>query len=184
MKKSEVEKKIELVYSLNTDEEREAFCKYARKIPDNGTIVDIGTCAGSSAFCFAFGSKPSVKVHTIDPNDNEKFFIMRDFFGLKERVLYIKKTSEDAAKGFDQKIDLLFVDGIHSYVGVTNDFNWFRPFMKKDSVIMFHDYYLYSNEIGKAVDELEEKGLIEKIEIIDSLYQEERRTGLYIARVK
>ena len=184
MKNSEVREKIKLVNSLNTDEERVAFCKYARKVPDNGTIVDIGTCAGSSAFCFAFGSKPSVKVHTIDPLDNEKFFIMRKFFGLEKKVLYIKKTSEDAVKDFDQKIDLLLIDGIHTYDGVTNDFNWFRPFMKKDSVIMFHDYYLYRNAIGRAVNELEEKGLIEKIEIIDSLYQEEIRTGLYIAKVK
>ena len=184
MKLKDIEEKIKTVHSPNTKEERAAFCKYAGKVPDNGTIVDIGTCAGSSAFIFAFASKPSVKVFTMDPNRSEKFFYDWERLGFLEKLTYYQQTSEAFAKDFNGKIDLLFVDGVHSYRGVGNDINWFKKHMVDGGIIMFHDYYLYRNTIGRAINEAEERGDIEKIEIIDSLYKENVRTGLYIARVK
>jgi hypothetical protein len=81
-----------------------------------------------------------------------------------------------------EPIDLLFIDGIHNYEGVMGDFGRFN--LKRDGIVIFHDYYLYRDTIGKAVDELEQDGKIEKIEIIDSLYNGETRTGMYIARCK
>jgi len=88
------------------------------------------------------------------------------------------------AQEFDKEIDLLFVDGVHSYNGVKNDINWFKGHMADGGVVIFHDYYLYRNTVGKAIDEAKEEGKIEKIEIVDSLYKESVRTGLYIARIK
>jgi predicted O-methyltransferase YrrM len=180
----EVEKKIGKVYSLNTKEEREAFYKYAAKVPDDGIILDIGTCAGSSAFIFGWASSPKVKVHTIDPVVNHNFISNLEAFGLGEKIIYHQETSEEVAEKWDLPISLMFIDGIHSYHGVSNDFGWFKQFMVKDGIVMFHDYYLYSNAIGRAIDEIEARGEIEKVEVIDSLYCNEVRTGLYIARIK
>jgi len=175
-----IEEKIKNVNALTTPEERRAFCKYAKKVPNGGVIVDIGTAAGSSAFTFALASKPSVKVYTIDPNKNENFLANREEWGLEEKLVFINKTSEEAVKEWNKKIDLLFIDGIHSYLGVMNDFNWYSPSVKKGGIILFHDYFLYRDTIGMAVDEICNGGRVEKIEIIDSLFHKEVRTGMYV----
>jgi len=176
-----IEEVIGRVKALNTKEERAAFYKYAKDVPDGGIIVDIGTAAGGSAFVFTMVSKPKVKVYTIDPNKNLDFLARRKEIGLEKKLIFINKTSEDTAKGWNKKIDLLFIDGIHNYLGVMNDFTWFKKFMVEGGIVMFHDYYLYRDTIGKAVDEIIETGEVEKIEIVDSLYQG-LRTGLLISK--
>lgn len=177
-------KSLETINALISVEEQRVLYKYASKVRKNGVIVDIGTAAGGSAFMLAFGSKPSVKIHTIDPNRNPNFFTKRKEFNFDKKIKFINKISEEVAKDFKDKIDLLFVDGIHNYLGVTNDFNWFKGFMKKDGIVMFHDYYAYSNTIGSAVDDIVKSGQVEKVKIIDSKFRGEIRTGLYIARMK
>jgi len=175
------------VYALNTEEERDAFYKYAKKVPNNGVIVDIGTAGGGSAFAFTFGSKPSVKVYTIDPRKNENFLSKHDEWQLKEKLIYLEKTSAEVAMEWKLPINLLFIDGLHSFLGVTDDFNNFYPYMVDGGMVMFHDYYLYQNTVGVAVDNLEKEGFIRKVEIIDSLYDkhgDRLRVGLYIAKVK
>ena len=37
------------------------------------------------------------------------------------------------------KIDLLFIDGDHSYEGVKKDYELYSPFVKKGGMIVFHD---------------------------------------------
>lgn len=39
----------------------------------------------------------------------------------------------------DQKIDFLFIDGDHTYEGVKKDFEMYSPFLKKGSLVGFHD---------------------------------------------
>jgi len=184
MNNSEIEETIKNIQSLNTPEERVAFIKYARQVPSGGNILDIGTCAGGSAFVFALASKDDVHVYTVDPVKNPFFIENKEKFGLDKKITFFQKTSEELAKGWDTPIDLIFIDGIHSYAGVMNDFMWFREYVKKDGIVIFHDYYLYKDAIDKAVDELEESGEIEKLEIIDSLYKGEVRTGMYVSRIK
>ena len=182
MKIKKVEKRMERVKVLNTEEERGAFARYASEVPEDGVIVDIGTAAGGSAFVFALTSPLNAKVYTIDPSKNEDFLRLRKEWGLEDKLTFIEKTSEEVAKGWDKEIDLLFIDGIHNYLGVMNDFNWFFPSVKKGGIIIFHDYFLYGNTIGVAVDEICSGGKVEKVEIIDSCFKEDVRTGMYIAR--
>lgn len=37
------------------------------------------------------------------------------------------------------KLDLLFIDGDHTYEGVTRDFEAYRPFVRRGGVVLFHD---------------------------------------------
>ncbi len=181
MKFKEVEEKTKNIRKLNTKEERAAFYKYAKRVPSNGLIVDIGTAQGGSAFVFVLASKSSVKVYTIDPKKNLQFLYYLERFELSDRLIYYEQTSEAFAKDFKGKIDLLFIDGIHSYRGVVGDFNSYEDCVVKGGIVMFHDYFLYGDAIGKATDEIEAGGQIKKIEIVDSLFNKATRTGLYIA---
>lgn len=178
----EILEKTEDIRKLSTEGEQLAFYNYANQVPENGIIVDIGTSSGGSAFIFALASKPSVKVYTIDPNKSDAFIDKLDSLGLKNKLIFINKMSKDASEDIDKEIDLLFVDGVHSYHGVKNDYLSFEEKIKIGGIVMFHDYYLYGNTIGQAVDELEKEGKIEKINIVDSLYKKEMRVGLYISK--
>ena len=39
----------------------------------------------------------------------------------------------------NSKIDLLFIDGDHSYVGVKKDFEIYKSFVSDNGIIAFHD---------------------------------------------
>jgi len=57
--------------------------------------------------------------------------------GLAEHHTFIHGDS--AAVEFPEPLDVLFIDGEHTYPGVTLDFQMHAPKMKKGGVILFHD---------------------------------------------
>lgn len=132
--------------------EKEVLHEFASKVPDGGIIVDIGTAAGNSAFIMALASKPSVRVWTIDPIENKNFLSKRMELGLLDRVHFIGDTSNNAVLDWDESIDLLFIDGLHSVKGMLDDINNWGKFVKKGSTILLHDYYWYGEDAQKAID--------------------------------
>ena len=179
---NEVLERAKSVNALLTEEEKKVFVEYASKVPDNGIIVDIGTARGGSAFIFALASPPSVKVYTVDPVSNQHFFSARERLGLEDKLIFINKPSKEAVGDVPIPIDLLFIDGVHSRTGVAEDFESYGKNVLPEGFAMFHDYFYYDG-IKAAVDELEEDGRIKKHLLVDSLFQGERRTGLFIAKV-
>lgn len=126
--------------------------EYASKVPNRGVIVDIGTAAGNSAFIMALASKKSAQVWTIDPVENEHFLYKRAELGLVDKVHYIEGTSDGAVSFWNKPIDLLFIDGLHSPLGILNDINNWGRFVKKGSTILLHDYFWYGDYVQKAID--------------------------------
>lgn len=61
-----------------------------------------------------------------------------------------------------EKIAMLFLDGLHSYEAVTAELEAYLPLVKKDGVVVFHDY---SDTFGvkQAVDEALAKNLIKVV---------------------
>ena len=74
------------------------------------------------------------------PNDldNEESFYRKNFY-----PRFIKSTSEEAYYDFfvrqDIKIDVLFIDGNHSYEGVKTDFELYSNIMNDKGIIIIHD---------------------------------------------
>lgn len=65
------------------------------------------------------------------------------FYRTKFFPRFIKTTSEDAFYNFfipqDIKIDLLYIDGDHSYEGVKLDFNLYSTILSNNGIIIIHD---------------------------------------------
>jgi predicted O-methyltransferase YrrM len=59
--------------------------------------------------------------------------------GLSEQVMIVRSTSEEAARNWKDPIDLLFIDGDHSYEGVKRDWDLFAPYVKPFGIVVFHD---------------------------------------------
>jgi predicted O-methyltransferase YrrM len=59
--------------------------------------------------------------------------------GAQDHVTIVQKTSADALAAWTQKIDILFIDGDHSYEGAKADWSGFKPFVNPFGVVIFHD---------------------------------------------
>ena len=56
-----------------------------------------------------------------------------------DHVEIVRMTSEEAAKGWSRQIDMIFIDGDHSYEGIKRDWELFVPNITTFGVVVFHD---------------------------------------------
>jgi predicted O-methyltransferase YrrM len=145
--------------------------KYAQTVPENGLILDIGTCEGGSAFALAIGSKPSVRIVTIDPTPNPRFYMHRNALGFDDKIEIV--TMESQKVNWNRDIDMFFNDGLHSHKGILEDNDIYCPYVKKNGLCLFHDFTLYNNTVGKGILDGEGK-YYKKLEVIGNIYIGER----------
>ena len=81
----------------------------------------------------------------------------------------IKSSFLDALTSFkDNSIDLLHIDGFHSYKSVKEDFETWLPKMSKDGVILLHDIHVRRNTFGVFKFWQEIKNEFKTIEFVGS----------------
>ena len=148
----------ELIQNIDgwlTDEEAKLLYKLAKNCKGKGVIVEIGSWKGKSTICMAKGSKAgnNVKIYAIDPHvgsseHKKKYGKVWTFDEFKKNinnakvgdiVLPIVKTSEEAAKKFNEPIEFIFIDGAHEYELVKLDFELWFPKVINGGIIAFHD---------------------------------------------
>jgi predicted O-methyltransferase YrrM len=115
--------------------------------------VEIGSARGKSA-CYvgrAIKENGFGKLFAIDPhtrtnwNDEDSVDTLGEMrrnlskLGLTRQVEIIRDTSANAAARWMLPIDMIFIDGDHSYEGVKRDWELFVPFVKQFGVVVFHD---------------------------------------------
>lgn len=125
--------------------------------------VEIGCYAGASA-CLML-QRPNTNVISIDLgypiSPNIVHSNIEKMNKLNNSFKYIKGNSQsvDTIKLLQQhvdEIDILFIDGDHSYQGVINDFLLYEQLVKTGGYIIFDDYndWKYSPEVKLAVDSI------------------------------
>jgi MMP 1-O-methyltransferase len=127
-----------------TDEEGEALYELARACSGKGVIVEIGSWKGKSTVCLGLGSRAgaSVPVYAVDPHADYRFGDFKDNVeraGIQKLVRPVASLSQAAADGFDEPIELLFVDGSHEYHLVLEDFEKWVPKVVEGGWVAFHD---------------------------------------------
>jgi len=144
-------------------------------------IVEIGSYLGRSTVFFAKamdtlgcdGEVVAIDPHTGDRQNKAKLGVEGDLSSLKlfrdhlaavrvtDRVRPIVAGSDDAAVGWSDPIDFLFVDGWHSYEAVYQDGTNWTPFVAGNGAIVFDDTGNYP-ELARAVDDLAAAGVLAK----------------------
>ena len=139
------------------------------------SVLEIGSFLGQSAIWFA---QQCVSVTCVDtwkeeaaePNGNNlvqtlhDFDLPHDFFhvfqeniakaGVASRIKTVRENSRDAHLSLgDEKFDLVYIDGDHSYEGLSSDIRNYGP---KALRVLCGDDYARREEFGvmRAVDEL------------------------------
>jgi predicted O-methyltransferase YrrM len=132
----------------------------------NLTLVEIGSYIGESTTIFAENFK---KVISIDPyiddydlNDpacehisfNEVYVKFLDNTKKFNNISQIKKTSDESFSYFDdESIDVLYIDGLHTYEQVKKDIINYLPKVKKGGFICGHDYHKNWPGVIQAIEE-------------------------------
>ncbi len=73
---------------------------------------------------------------------------------IQDKVIILPLTSEKAARVVDEKFSLIFIDGDHSYKGISGDCGLWLPHLEKNGVIIFHDYR--DDSVRRFCNELKE----------------------------
>ena len=131
---------------------------------ENLIYLEIGSFAGGSASLVSTNKKVS-KVISIDiGRPVNKEVPIRNVNKFKHTYCdytYVEgdstlQTTIDKLKSLTDNVDILFIDGDHSYNGVRKDFNNYKDLVKKGGYIIFDDYMdqIHSPEVKSAVDDI------------------------------
>jgi MMP 1-O-methyltransferase len=133
-----------------SDAQGRALFDAASGATGRGVIVEIGSWKGRSTTWLASGARlAGLRVYAIDPHrgsrEDPAADTLNEFLdnlarsGLADVVEPMVMTSEEAAARIAGPIELLFIDGDHSYEAVRRDAELWLPRVMDGGTVMFHD---------------------------------------------
>ena len=123
-----------------------------RRADGASTLVEIGVAEGVSARALREGMRGDGRLFLIDPfhlsrvralNFMKRVAMRNVRAGGRGEVIWIQKFSQEAVNGWNEAIDLLFIDGDHAEEAVERDWRTWSPFVKPGGVALFHDACLF-----------------------------------------
>lgn len=125
--------------------------RLARTLPENPVVVNIGAGAGTSGLAF-LESRPDLTLYTIDiQNESSPFGCLEGErqvvngagLGHLWGTQWIQIQGDSSRVGLDwplEPVDMVFIDGDHSYEGCTRDIESWLPNIKPSGILSVHDY--------------------------------------------
>jgi predicted O-methyltransferase YrrM len=130
-------------------------------------VVEIGTARGGTFYTLCQVADPEALLISIDlpgaPNcggqTEMERRVFRTFAGPRQQVAFIPENSQfhttreklrDALGG--KPIDLLFIDGDHSYGGVRSDFEMYGDMVSPTGIIALHDICMVPENWGPGAE--------------------------------
>jgi len=140
-------------------------------ITDKDFVVEVGSFSGVSSQVLALHCK---ELHCIDPYhweaviEAEKMFdkMLLDY----SNITKVKKLSIEGSKDYaDNSIDVVYIDGDHSYSSVVEDINAWKNKVKKGGYIAGHDSFMpevlqaVKDTLGEPLETFDDTSWIIKI---------------------
>jgi hypothetical protein len=179
-------KKIEGWLSDAESELLMAFAlKACIKFPD-AHVVEVGSFHGKATILLGKIAKSisnEIKVYAVDQHDGklgalgsnlcvfepslESFNLNIENADLLDTVISCVCKSIDVK--WDSAISLLFIDGLHDYISINDDFQHFSSFVEVYGYVAFHDYADYYPDVQAYVNQLLTSGNYRQVHQADSL---------------
>jgi hypothetical protein len=140
------------IFTHLTWQERIILYKKVIQLKRQSVMVEIGSYLGASSFFLAAGASDSNTnslVFCVDTWMNDgmsegkrdtwnEFHINTSNFS--KFIVPCRGSSAEIAQTFNRDIDLLFIDGDHSFEGCKKDVESWLPHVRSGGIIIFHDY--------------------------------------------
>lgn len=129
-------------------EELDYLYEVTESLPDNPVIVNVGAGAGTSGLAF-LEARPDGHVYTIDvtKDDSPHGCLVAEWLsahvaGVHDRLTQIHGDSVAVGQTWPHgQVDLVFIDGDHTYEGCKGDIETWLAHVKQGGYILVHDYY-------------------------------------------
>jgi predicted O-methyltransferase YrrM len=146
-----------LFVAVQNDWELKGFLKLVQEQRPR-VVLEIGTARGGVLCCFSQLADRDALIISIDlpgarncggQTEHERL-LFSTFGPASQRFEFLPADSHDAATKerlaellAGRTLDLLFIDGDHSYEGVRCDFEMYRGFMSNDGILAIHDIQVF-----------------------------------------
>jgi len=123
------------------------------QVPAGGTIVEVGSYHGKSAVNLAYAARRIGKgarvfcvdtwmnttiEHALNTDVYERF--LNNTAAYRDVITTLRGRSAEVGREWTRgPVDVLFIDGDHSYAGVTADIEAWVPHVRRGGLILFHD---------------------------------------------
>lgn len=125
-----------------------------RALADNtqGTVFAIDHFQGVSEILHLLSDKP--------PHWLLKTFLMHMID--RDNVVVVRKSSHDAALLLSAlRFNMVFIDGAHDYVSVTEDIRWWRPLVAPGGILCGHDFRDAAGVEQAVIDSLDDVQVVD-----------------------
>lgn len=116
------------------------------KLPNNKTVISLDLPGGEFGGGLTEDDKERIKNWM--ELDKNTYLCAADSHSL-DTFTVIKETLQGVSDG---EVDILFIDGDHTYEGVKKDFMMYSELCKKGGLIVFHDIRKHAPESGCEVE--------------------------------
>jgi len=152
------------------------YNKYLNLLPEEGRLVEIGTGLGHSTLFWAL-AKPKWTIYTVDvfsifgtPDKKEQSITAVGISNCHDIVQMRSRWDKHGAKNIIQivqdshqlpwelPVDVIYIDGDHTYESCKADFLNYAPFLKTNGLVFFDDYFSPKFGVKQFVDEICNQG--------------------------
>lgn len=163
----DLEQRLPKAYALQKSfgflyyEEVGFLAELADMLPLAPIIINIGAGVGTSALTF-LEARHDATVITIDIQkkargegglENEENALKQADLYQTDRYKQIHGDSKEIGATWNGKVDMVFVDGEHSYENCLGDIKVWLPHIKENGILAVHDYAPPWPQVRQAVDE-------------------------------
>jgi len=173
-----------------SEDELRLLARYAAQVSSGEKILEVGSFRGRSCVAIAGPCREGAEVVSVDPYlpadsavkgrkfeygslDKEICLVNLLIAGVARKVRLLHCVSACAARCFgqDDRIQMIFIDGDHSYEGVCADFGVWFPVLQSDGFMMFHDSVNRHESWGvwRLMEELKLRKDMELVEVVESV---------------
>ncbi|MGN6555888.1 MAG: class I SAM-dependent methyltransferase [Verrucomicrobiota bacterium] len=174
---------------LNPKEGRLLY-RLARQCTGRGSIVEVGSWKGKSTIWLSYGSLAGsqAKVHAVDPHtgspEHSEMFgkvwtfdeFQRNIANAKVKDVVVPHVdfSTAVAKTFEEPVEFIFIDGLHEYEGVRDDFESWFPKVVNGGTMAFHDTTCWPGVLKLVKERVFKSRRFRKVRFVRSIVYAEK----------